>query len=68
MGSGYRIDADESIVDLVIDHPTLIDVFQQLSIEYTCGGKSLRAACEQRGLVPAEVIQMCQRWLGDGTL
>lgn len=49
-------DLDESVSDWVIDHPHLTPVFQQLGIDYCCGGKSLRYACRQAGLAPEDVL------------
>lgn len=60
MASGHSIDADECVVDLAIDHPELVEVFQRLGIEGTCGGKSLRAACDYRGLVLSVVLESCE--------
>ena len=48
-------DLDASIVDWVIDHPASVAIFEQLGIDYCCGGKSLRYACRERGL-DAEVV------------
>jgi DNA-binding MarR family transcriptional regulator len=43
-------DLDMSAVDWVIEHPGLLSLFQELGIDYGCGGKSLRAACQERDL------------------
>jgi iron-sulfur cluster repair protein YtfE (RIC family) len=34
-------DLDTSVPDWVIEHPDTLTVFQQLGIDYCCGGKSL---------------------------
>ncbi len=43
-------DLDTAVPDWVIDHPETLLLFQQLGIDTSCGGKSLRYACLQRGL------------------
>jgi iron-sulfur cluster repair protein YtfE (RIC family) len=62
-----HIDLEDCVVDLLIDHPQLLNVFEPLGIEYTCGGKSLRSACEQRGLCAADVIRICNQLIRRGT-
>lgn len=54
------IDLDGCVPDLVVDYPSLLAVFQRLGIEYTCGGKSLRTACRERGLDPSAVVRECE--------
>lgn len=57
-------DLDTSVPDWVIEHPQALAVFQQLGIDYCCGGKSLRHACREQGLdaaaVLANVLARCQ--------
>ena len=65
MGSESSIALDDCVLDLLIDHPQLLGIFQELGIEYTCGGKSLRTACEQQHLPPGEVIRLCGKFLGE---
>ena len=55
-----NIDLDGSVPELVVDYPPLLAVFQRLGIEYTCGGKSLRTACCERGLEPDAVVKECE--------
>jgi len=43
-------DLDTSVPDWVIDHPETLAVFQELGVDYSCGGKSLAYACHERGL------------------
>lgn len=43
------LDITDPIVDWVIEHPHAVALFEQHGIDYTCGGKSLEYACEQRG-------------------
>lgn len=39
-----------SVPDWIIDHPETLTVFQELEIDYSCGGKSLEFACREHGL------------------
>ena len=41
---------DSSVPDWVIEHPETLAVFQNLGIDYCCGGKSLEFACREQGL------------------
>lgn len=43
-------DLDTSVPDWVIEHPETLAVFQELGIDYSCGGKSLGYACREREL------------------
>jgi iron-sulfur cluster repair protein YtfE (RIC family) len=43
-------DLDTSVPDWIIEHPETLAVFQELGIDYCCGGKSLETACRERGL------------------
>lgn len=43
-------DLDTSVPDWLIEHPETFALIQQLGIDYSCGGKSLRYACQERGL------------------
>jgi iron-sulfur cluster repair protein YtfE (RIC family) len=49
----------------VIEHPETLALFQQLGIDYSCGGKSLAYACRQRGLGAAAVLAKLLRCLED---
>ena len=49
-------DLDTSVPDWVIEHPATLAVFQELGIDYCCGGKSLGFACRQRGLDAEAVL------------
>ncbi|MCH5378198.1 MAG: DUF542 domain-containing protein [Planctomycetes bacterium] len=44
------LDITDPIVDWVIEFPHAVALFEQHGIDYTCGGKSLEYACEQRGM------------------
>lgn len=53
-------DPDSSVPDLLIDHPQLLPLFQSLGIDYCCGGKSLRTACEEQRLRPQDVLKLAE--------
>jgi regulator of cell morphogenesis and NO signaling len=57
------IDVDDSVPDIVVDHPELFELFRDLGIDCTCGGKSLRTACRERHLDPENVCQQCHERL-----
>ncbi len=59
----HNIDPESSVPELLIDSPQLLDVFQALGIEYTCGGKSLQTACREQGLDLVAVLQRCEEHL-----
>lgn len=42
--------AETSVPDWIIDHPETLAVFQELGIDYSCGGKSLELACREQAL------------------
>lgn len=50
-------DLDTSIPDWVIDHPESAAVFDELRIDTSCGGKSLRYLCQQKGLDPVTILE-----------
>lgn len=54
-------DLESSVVDWAIDYPQTVRVFEELQIEYCCGGKSLEYACRQRGLDPSDVLEKLRR-------
>ena len=41
--------------DWLIEYPQLLPLFQKLGLEYCCGGKSLRTACNEQFLNPHDV-------------
>jgi regulator of cell morphogenesis and NO signaling len=52
------LNADTNIGDLVTENPSRSRVFEQLGIDYCCGGKtSLTDACTERGIDTAEVLE-----------
>jgi regulator of cell morphogenesis and NO signaling len=50
-------DLDTSVADWAVEHPEAARVFERLGIDYSCAGKSLRYACEQRGMDPRDVLR-----------
>jgi iron-sulfur cluster repair protein YtfE (RIC family) len=48
---------ETAVPDWVIDRPESLAVFEELGIDYSCGGKSLETACRERGLDVREVIK-----------
>ena len=49
-------DLDTSVPDWVIEHPESLALFQELGVDYCCGGKSLEYACRQQGLDAQAVL------------
>jgi regulator of cell morphogenesis and NO signaling len=58
-----QLDLGSSIVDWVIEHPESLAVFERLGIDYSCAGKSLEYACQQRGIHPQFVLGELRREL-----
>ena len=58
-----HVDETSSVPDWLIEYPALLSYFEQLGIDYSCGGKSLDVACRERGLHAAEVIRACEQLL-----
>ena len=58
-------DLDTSVPDWVIEHPETLGVFQELGIDYSCGGKSLVYACQVRRLDAKSVLVRLLRCVGD---
>ena len=51
------LDVDQTVGDLVAQKPALARVFEELEIDYCCGGKkTLEEACRQQGLDPRTVL------------
>jgi iron-sulfur cluster repair protein YtfE (RIC family) len=57
-------DLDTAVPDWVIDHPETLSIFQELGIDYHCGGKSLAYACHERGLDTDWVMARLLRCIG----
>jgi len=58
-------DLDRSVPDWVIEYPKTLAVFQELGIDYPCGGKSLAYACRERGLGVEMVLAKLLRCVDD---
>lgn len=54
-------DLDTSVPDWIIEHPETLTLFEQLGIDYCCGGKSLGFACRERGLDAIMVLSKVRR-------
>ncbi len=56
------IDTQQTVGEIVTQAPGLSHVFETLGIDYCCGGrKTLKEACQQRGLDPREVLSRLQQ-------
>jgi iron-sulfur cluster repair protein YtfE (RIC family) len=44
------IGLESSVPDWLIEYPQLLPIFEELGIDYCCGGKSLERACQERGI------------------
>jgi iron-sulfur cluster repair protein YtfE (RIC family) len=55
---------DTPVPDWVIEHPAALAMFEELGLDYSCGGKSLAYTCEERGVNAHEVLQELQRRIG----
>jgi regulator of cell morphogenesis and NO signaling len=58
-------DLDTSVPDWIIEHPRTLAMFQELGIDYSCGGKSLGYACRERGLDAEAVLAKLVYFLED---
>jgi len=57
---------ETSVPDWVVDHPETLSVFQQLGIDYCCGGKSLAFACREQGLQVQNVLSKLHKAINGG--
>ena len=56
------LDLQTPVGELVSDRPARSRLFEQLRIDYCCGGKlPLAEACEKRGLAPEEVLRQLEQ-------
>ncbi len=58
-------DLDSSVPDWLIEHPQTLGVFQELGIDYCCGGKSLAYACQEQGIDAQFVLEKLLRCVND---
>lgn len=54
-------DLDTTIPDWIIEHPQTHVVFDELGLDTSCGGKSLRYLCHRKGLSPQAVLERLQQ-------
>lgn len=48
---------DTAVPDWIIEHPETLAVFEELEIDYSCGGRSLEYACREQHLNAAMVLE-----------
>ncbi len=58
-------DLETPIPDWIIEHPETLAVFQELGLDFSCGGKSLRYTCERQGLDGNGVLETLYRKIED---
>lgn len=57
-----QIDPEITVGQLVADRPHLVDVLDDLGIDYCCGGKrTLREASQDKGLDPRQVVRRLEQ-------
>ncbi len=57
---------ETSVPDWIIDHPETLLVFQDLGIDYSCGGKSLEFVCQEQGLEEQFVLSKLREVIDGG--
>lgn len=53
-------DLDSSIPEWIIEYPETTAIFNELGLDISCGGKSLRYICLHQGFSPQDVLQRLQ--------
>lgn len=56
-------DLETTVPEWMIEHPETFAVFRDANIDCSCGGKSLRYACEQQGLDADAVLDQLRRMI-----
>lgn len=57
-----EITVTKSIAELVVKHPEIRKLLEEMGIDYCCGGKiSLKEACGKAGLSPQDVVQRLKK-------
>lgn len=56
-------DLDTPVPEWIVEHPETLQVFEQLGIDYSCGGRSLGFACCKRGLNSSRVLEQLQDFI-----
>ncbi|MBR9801157.1 MAG: DUF542 domain-containing protein [Rubinisphaera brasiliensis] len=49
-------DLDTPVPIWVIEHPETLSIFREHGIDDSCGGKSLRYACQQQNVAPEHIL------------
>lgn len=57
---------ESAVTDWVIDHPEVRVILEEWGIDYSCSGKSLGYACEQRGVDPEMVLSALRARVAGG--
>lgn len=57
---------ETSVPDWVIDHPETLAMFQELGVDFSCGGKSLGFACREQGLSEQYVLSKLHEVINGG--
>ncbi|MES2794157.1 MAG: DUF542 domain-containing protein [Planctomycetota bacterium] len=52
-----QFDLETSVPDWLIEYPQLLRLFEELRIDYSCGGKSLEFACLESGIDPDNFLE-----------
>lgn len=59
---------DNTVGSIVRDHPSLSRLFEQVKVDYCCGGqKSLAEACRQRGIDPQVLLAQLEDYAASET-
>ena len=61
-------DLETAVPDWLIEHPEILPVLEELGIDYSCGGKSLEYACQERELDADLVVARLRRVIDDDKL
>ena len=56
-----RLDQDDSVPEWLIEYPQLSPLFEVLGIDYSCGGKSLLFACQEKHLNHRVVLALIEQ-------
>lgn len=51
-----KLDLSSSVPEWLVAYPALLTIFEDLGIDYSCGGKSLEYACLERRIDPEELL------------
>ena len=62
----HDLDLNSSVPEWLMAHPLLLKLFEELRIDYCCGGKSLEYACRERRIDPDELLAELHRLINGG--